>query len=127
MAITHIDGYKGFSTRNYQKNKSFIVNDVEVVKEDLKNHIFTRRGERVRMSKFGTRIPDIQYQQLNDTTISIIQEDLTYVFNYDPRVELIAMQMVPIPDENAVMVFAELHFKYLNFNDQFDIKIEFDK
>lgn len=123
---SNLDGYKGFSTKSYERNKSFVLNDVDVVKEDLKNHIFTRKGERLRMSNFGTRIPDLQYQPLVDDTITIIQEDLTNVFNFDPRVELKDMKLVKLFDENAVMVFADLYFIYLDFNDQLEIKIEFD-
>lgn len=127
MSIIKLDGYIGFSSKSYEKNKSFILRDVELVKEDLKNHIFTRKGERVKMYTFGTRIPDIQFEPLDFRTLNIVTEDLTAVFNYDPRVDLLDLKILPLYEESAIVAIADLNFKYLNFNDQLDIRIEFEK
>lgn len=127
MARTNIDGYAGFSTKNYERKKSFKIHDVEVVKADLLNHIFTRPGERVKMATFGTRIPDLVFEQLTDDVIDVIREDLTMVFKYDPRVELLDLRIIVLYDEGAVVAFADLNFIYMNFNDQLDIRIDFEK
>lgn len=117
--------YKGFSFKNFQRNKSFIVKDVEIVKEDLRNHIFTRFGERVKMANFGSRIPDMPFEPLDIENLTIIYEDMETVFNYDPRVELINLSVIPDFDENIVLVYAELYYREININDRFDLKIEF--
>lgn len=127
MAIIKLDGYIGFSSKRYEKNKSFVIRDVELVKEDLKNHIFTRKGERVAMYTFGTRIPDLPFQPLDDISLNIVREDLTMVYNYDPRVELLDLRIIPLFEESAIVAIADLNFIYLNFNDQMDIRIEFEK
>lgn len=127
MANSKLDGYTGFSSKNYEKTKSFKIYDVEAVKTDLLNHIFTRKGERIRMPNFGTRIPDMVYEQLDDITLNIIETDLTTVFNYDPRVSLHALRIIPLYRENTVVAIADLFFNYLNFSDQLDIRIEFQK
>lgn len=121
------DGYVGFSSKNYEKNKSFRLTDVEIVKEDLRNHIFTRRGERIKMTTFGTRIPDLPFEPLDDMSLSIVREDLTTVFNYDPRVSLIQLNVIPLYDESAILAIADLNFIYLNFSGQLDIRIDFQK
>jgi phage baseplate assembly protein W len=117
--------YKGFSFKNFQKNKSFIIKDIDVVKEDLRNHIFTRFGERVKMANFGTRIPDMPFEPLDIDNLTNIYEDLETVFKYDPRVELLNLTVLPDFDENIVLVYAELYFVEININDRFDLKIEF--
>jgi phage baseplate assembly protein W len=117
--------YKGFSFKNFQKNKSFIIKDIDLVKEDLRNHIFTRFGERVKMANFGTRIPDMLFEPLDIENLTNIYEDLETVFKYDPRVELLNLTILPDFDENIVLVYAELYFVDLNINDRFDLKIEF--
>lgn len=119
--------YKGFSSQEYERTKTFVLKDVELVKRDLMNHIFTRKGERVKMSSFGTRIPDLVFEPLDDITLSIITEDLTEVFKYDPRVELLNLRVVPFFDEYAVIAYAELRYIELNLNDRFDIRIEFKR
>lgn len=126
MGIVFNDGYIGFSTRQYEKNKSFILTDVDLVKQDLLNHIFTRKGERVKMPTFGTRIPDLVYEPLDASALDIITTDLTAVFKYDPRVTLNNLRVIPLYEDSAVKAIADVTFIYLNFNDQMDIHIEFE-
>lgn len=126
MAITTTDGYTGFDSKNYERNKSYSVFNVECVKKDLLNHIFTRKGERVRMRTFGTRIPDLTYQPLDQYTLAIIDEDLRAVFRFDPRVTLMDMRILPLFEQSAVEVIATLNFIYLNWTDEMQIHIDFE-
>lgn len=114
--------YKGFSTAEWLKNKSFKVSNIELVKKDLLNHIFTIPGERVMMPAFGTRIPMLTFEQNDETTRSIIEADLKMVFDYDPRVKLLKLNVVTLPDNNAIVAFADL--LYLEFNVTDTLKIE---
>lgn len=118
--------YRGYSSYEYQNNKSFSLTDIELVKLDLLNHIFTRKGERVMMPNFGTRIPDLAFEPLDNYTLSILDEDLRAVFAFDPRVELIAMNIVPIPDSNTVIASAKLLYVELNMQGTLDINITFE-
>jgi len=117
--------YKGFSFKKFQKDKSFLMKDVDLVKEDLRNHIFTRYGERVKMANFGTRIPDMPFEQLELENLILIYEELENVFKYDPRVELLSLDIIPDFDNNIVLAYAELNYVELNINDRLDLKIEF--
>ena len=64
--------YKGYSSFEFQARDTFLLTDVELVKLDLLNHIFTRRGERVKMAQFGTRIPDLAFEPLDQETLDIL-------------------------------------------------------
>ena len=118
--------YKGFSTKQYQHDKNFVMTDVELVKEDLVNHIFTRRGERVRMANFGTAIPDLVFEPLVDEVIARVAEELRTVFTYDPRVELVDMAVIPLFDEGAIVALVDLTYIELQQNDRLSLRIEFD-
>ena len=118
--------YRGYSSYEYQNNKSFSLTDIELVKLDLLNHIFTRKGERVMMPNFGTRIPDLAFEPLDNYTLSILDEDLRAVFAFDPRVELIALNIIPIPDNNLVIASAKLLYVELNMQGSLDINITFE-
>lgn len=126
MGIVFKDGYVGFSTKQYEKNKSFILTDVDLVKEDLLNHIFTKKGDRPKMPNFGTRIPDLAFEPLDAKSLRIVNVDLTAVFNYDPRVKLNTLRILPLYEEKAIVAVADLDFIYLNFSGQLDIRIEFE-
>lgn len=119
--------YKGFSFKNYENNKSFLLMDVDVVKADIKNHIYTRFGERVKMPSFGSRIPDMPFEPLDQISLSTIYGDLEDIISYDPRVKLLDLQIVPDFDENIVLAYAKLQYIELNFTDTLDIHIEFDR
>lgn len=118
--------YKGYSSHEYVPNKTLSIQDIELVKLDLLNHIFTRRGERVMMPAFGTRIPDLAFEPLDSITMGILEEDLRTVFNFDPRVDLISLVIVPLYDNNSVTAAAKLLYIELNMVDTLELNIVFE-
>lgn len=118
--------YRGYSTYNYQTSKSFTLTDIELVKMDLLNHIYTRRGERVMMPNFGTRIPEMAFEPLDRITLDIIEEDLRAVFAFDPRVQLLELKVIPLYDNNAVVASARLFYIELNMVGNLDLNIVFE-
>jgi len=118
--------YRGYSTYEYQRNKSFILTDVELVKMDLLNHIFTHKGERVMMPNFGTRIPDLAFEPLDQITLDIVEEDLRAVIAFDPRVQLMELRILPFYDENMVVASAKLLYIELNIIGNLDLNITFE-
>lgn len=127
MAIVSNDNYKGFSSKQFERNKSYKLTNVQLVNEDLKNHIFTRRGERIRMPTFGTQIPELVYEPLDEYTVAIINDELRMVFEYDPRVRLLDMRVVPVPSEGYIYVVADLEYVYLNVIDRLDLRIDLEE
>lgn len=114
--------YKGFSTVNWISNKTVALTNIDLVKQDLLNHIWTIKGERVMMPNFGTRIPVIPFEQNDDITRQIITDDLTAVFNYDPRVKLLSLNIMSLPSNNAIIAIADL--LYVEFNVTSTLHIE---
>lgn len=118
--------YRGFSTSNYLNNRSFAVYDVELVKEDIINHIYTRVGERIMMPSFGTAIPDMPFEQLDRSTVGIIREDILRVLNYEPRIQLQQLIVQPDYDTHTIQVSAQVNYIELNVTGSIDLNIEFD-
>lgn len=118
--------YRGYSSYEYQNNKTFKLTDVELVKLDLLNHIFTRRGERVMMPRFGTRIPDLAFEPLDDITLLVLEEDLRTVVNFDPRVSLLDLTITPDPDTNSVVASINLYYIELDLVSSLDLNITFE-
>ena len=115
--------YKGYSSFEFENTGSFRINDIELVKLDLMNHIFTRRGERLMMPTFGTIIPDLAFEPLDEVTLEILQNDLELVFDYDPRVALIDLIITPSYDTNTVNVSVLLRYIELDQTDVLDFNI----
>lgn len=100
--------------------------DIELVKMDLLNHIYTRKGERVMMPNFGTRIPDLAFEPLDQLTLDILEEDLRTVIAFDPRVQLLELSIIPYYDNNAVIASARLLYIELNITGNLDLNITFE-
>lgn len=118
--------YKGYSTFEFQKNKSLEINDIELVKLDLLNHIFTTRGTRVMMPTFGSIIPELAFEPLDDNTIDETYSQLLDIFNYDPRVEVINLTVLPDYETNSLFVVATLNYIELNTVDDLELNIQFE-
>lgn len=115
--------YKGFSTVNWISNKTVALTNIDLVKQDLLNHIWTIKGERVMMPNFGTRIPVLPFEQNDAITRQIITEDLTAVFNYDPRVKLLSLNIMSLPSNNAIIAVADLLYVEFNVTGTLNIEI----
>jgi phage baseplate assembly protein W len=119
--------YKGFSSFQFEYNKSFRLMNKEIVKRDLLNHIFTRLGERVEMPTFGTRIPDMLMEPMDSTSLDIIESDVENVITYDPRVQLNGqITVIADFDNHSVRISAPIYYVELNLNDLLDINLQFD-
>ena len=115
--------YKGFSTRNYENvGGGFEIYDVKCVEEDLLNEIFTIKGERLYMPTYGTRIPTLTFEPNDTETMDVIREDLTNVFNNDPRVSLNSLAINQVQDRYAIIAVASVN--YLEFGVTNDLFIE---
>lgn len=120
--------YRGFSTYNYEVNGTHNVYDVDCVKVDLLNHIYTRRGSRPMMPRFGTSIPDLLMEQMDTDTIDIIEDDVRAVIAYDPRVELVdpgGINVTAVPEKNTLVVAVRIRYLELNYVDTLNLHLEF--
>lgn len=118
--------YRGFSSFEFQRSKSFRMTDLELVKMDILNHIFTRKGSVVMEPSFGTSIPDLVFEPLDEETVDRLEEELIKVIKFDPRVELIDLKMTPLPDLNTVMAEIALYYVELNIQDNVNLNIQFE-
>lgn len=115
--------YKGFSTRRYEdKGGSLALYNVDCIQEDLMNELFTIRGERINMPTYGTRIPLLVFEPNDTETEDILREDVTTVIKHDPRVELLALDIIVAKDRNALIASAKV--RYIEFNVVKDLYIE---
>ena len=113
--------YLGFSTAN--SKKSFQLKDKDLVNRDLMNHIYTLRGERPMMPGFGTRIPLMVFEPLDQQSLDVVEQDLREVVDYDPRVQLLDIAVLALPDHNAIVAVLDLRYVELAITDS--LRIEF--
>lgn len=73
---------------------------------------------------FGTSIPDLPFEPLTDELVEIVEDELTIVFEFDPRVELLDLRVVPEEDQNALTASALLRFIEFQVTDTLNIRID---
>jgi phage baseplate assembly protein W len=118
--------YKGFSSFEFQKSKTFAIQDIKLVELDILNQIYTQRGSRVMMPTFGTIIPSLVFEPLDETTVEAVEDELLTVFKFDPRVKLLDMQVVPNYETSSLLVTAMLQYLELNIVAPFELNIIFE-
>lgn len=118
--------YNGYSSFEYQRRKSIALKDIELVKMDILNHLFTKKGERVMMPNWGSIIPEVVFEPLDEATIRYIERDIAQVINYDPRVSLVELTAEPKYDEGRVEVHVLLDYLEFDLIDNMDLRIEFE-
>ncbi len=124
--MTQHNLYRGYSSFEFQRNKSLRITDIELVKIDILNHIFTKRGSRVMMPNFGSIIPELAFEPLDETLIDLVYAELLTIFDYDPRVSTISLTVTPDFDNNSIFAVATLRYIELNTVDDFELNIQFE-
>ena len=79
--------YKGFSTRG-KIRPPYTVTNGEVVKVDLLNELYTRRGERVMRPNFGTTIYDLIMNPLDTYVEQEVRDEVVRICTKDPRINI---------------------------------------
>jgi len=116
--------YRGFSTLKFLETRNtFLTVNKETVKRDLMNHLYTIKGERPHRPDFGTRIPLLAFEPLDDKTLQIVRDDLRSVFEFDPRVKLLDMTVLAAPDNNMIIAFVDILYIQLNVKETLKLDV----
>jgi phage baseplate assembly protein W len=113
--------YKGFSSNETGKN--YKLTDIDLVKQDLMNHFYIRKGEKLENPEFGTVIWDMLFEPFTEEVKKIIAKDVEDIINYDPR---IAVNSVAVDTtEQGIRIQADLVYIQFNVNER--MTFDFDK
>ena len=113
--------YKGFSSS--EANKNFKLYDINLVKQDLINHFYIRKGEKLENPDFGTVIWDMLFEPFTPDVKEIIAKDVEAIVNYDPR---IVVQEVQIDStDQGMRIQVELIYRPFNITEK--MTLNFDK
>ena len=113
--------YKGFSSNETKNN--FKLYDIELVKRDLMNHFYIRKGEKLENPNFGTIIWDMLFENFTSEVRRLITEDVEQIINYDPRVTVNSLTI----DSTDQGIRIQADVVYLPFNINERMTFDFDK
>ena len=113
--------YKGFSSKETSKNYNLF--DIDLVKQDLINHFYIRKGEKLENPEFGTVIWDMLFEQFTEDVKNIIAKDVEDIINYDPRIVVNEVQI----DSTDQGIRIQADITYIPFNINERMTFDFDK
>jgi phage baseplate assembly protein W len=113
--------YKGFSSSETKKN--FKLYDIDLVKQDLINHFYIRKGEKLENPEFGTIIWDMLFEQFTEDVKNMIAKDVEDIINYDPRIAVNEVQI----DSTDQGIRIQADVTYIPFNINERMNFNFDK
>jgi phage baseplate assembly protein W len=114
--------YRGFSTVN-NPNKTHVLYDFELIKQDLLNSFNVKQGERLMQADYGCIIWALLYEPLTPQVQDIIQQNVDAILNSDPRVS--AGNVYITPYDTGIQIQCTL--TYLPYNIQSDMQFAFDQ
>ena len=114
--------YKGFSTVA-TNTQNFTLYDFDLIKQDLINHFYIRKGERLMQPGFGCIIWDMIFEPLTEEIKDIILQNVNQILNYDPRIQ--AGNVLVTPYDTGLQIQCTL--TYLPYNISQDLQLKFDQ
>jgi phage baseplate assembly protein W len=113
--------YRGFSTVG--RNKKFRITDFELIKQDLINHFYIRKGEKLMNPDYGTIIWNMIFENLTPELKSIIQDDVKRIVSSDPRLQVDNILVT----EYQLGLQIELELSTVAENQSEVMRLEFDR
>jgi len=113
--------YRGFNSKETTKN--YKLYDIDLVKQDLMNHFYIRKGEKLENPEFGTIIWDMLFEQFTEQVKNMIAKDVEEIINYDPRMIVNEVQI----DSTDIGIRIQADITYIPFNINEKMTFEFDK
>lgn len=112
--------FKGFSTID-KVRAPYTLDDIELVKRDLLNTFYTRKGERVMRPTYGSNIWDLLMNPEDTLTRAEIEEDVKRIIDAEPRVRLI--ETVMFYSDQALRI--EVTIEYIQTGGQDSLYLEY--
>lgn len=107
--------FRGLSTVD-KVRAPYSLLDQELVKRDLLNEFYTRRGERVMRPNFGSIIWDVLMDPASKDLEKEIRDDVRRIIDRDPRVELLQTTVYLL--DHTLRVEINLRFAFFDNTDK---------
>ena len=112
--------YNGFST--LENKKKYSLSDFALAKRDFLNYFNIRKGDKLMQPSFGTVIWDQLFEPLNETTQTIITNDIKKIISYDPRLSVNGVTVTQ--QSNGIMI--QISLTYIPTNQSETLLLNFD-
>jgi phage baseplate assembly protein W len=79
--------------------------DVAAVKNSISNLLTTKKSEKILSPEYGLRIEDYLFEPVTNTTATAIANEIVNAITlYEPRVQIVELQVIPYPDQYLYVI-----------------------
>mgnify|MGYP003431547108 CR=1 FL=1 len=110
--------FKGYSSFGFGQKLSLFLTDVELVKRDILNGLFTVKGSVPKNRKLGTSISVLLMKPMTDDLFNQLEDEIRVVLNNEPRIQ--TQQLLIIPDRSTKSVTINIVFVLITFPSSFE-------
>lgn len=104
-----------------------ILEDADSIKQSIRTIILTKIGTRTRFQNplFGSGAADLLFEKVNVFTVSRIDEEINFALkNWEPRIELITVDIDLNPDRNELKIQILYRIINLDITDEITINLK---
>ena len=93
--------------------------NTSAIARSLRNIVFTQPGEKFFQPEFGSRVTESLFDIADGVSAIAIRDEIrSSIINYEPRVKLLDVTVIPNPGENEMNVTIEYEIVGLNISPQ---------
>ena len=93
--------------------------NTSAIARSLRNIVFTQPGEKFFQPEFGSRVTESLFDIADEVSASAIRDEIrSSIINYEPRVKLLDVTVIPNPQENEMNVTIEYEIVGLDISPQ---------
>ena len=118
--------FKNKFTIHPNKKALDLVNDADSVKQSIKNLILTDRGERLFQPNIGCKIRSLLFENFTPQTKIAAKATIEEtIHEFEPRAQLIDINISGVPDNNAMLV--SVIFNLINSPEPNTLELEIER
>ena len=104
---------------NPLNNDLIALKNTSAIARSLRNIVFTQPGEKFFQPEFGSRVTESLFDIADGLSASSIRDEIrSSIINYEPRVKLLDVTVIPNPRENEMNVTIEYEIVGLDISPQ---------
>ena len=104
---------------NPLNNDLIALKNTSAIARSLRNIVFTQPGEKFFQPEFGSRVTESLFDIADGVSASSIRDEIrSSIINYEPRVKLLDVTVIPNPRENEMNVTIEYEIVGLDISPQ---------
>ena len=104
---------------NPLNNDLIALKNTSAIARSLRNIVFTQPGEKFFQPEFGSRVTESLFDIADGVSALAIRDEIrSSIINYEPRVKLLDVTVIPNPRENEMNVTIEYEIVGLDISPQ---------